>query len=159
MVNSGNFTYIKAKCRPAMQKNPPFYCLFMKLESGTPIAENCKCPTGETQTCVHIAALFITLSDIAPQACTSMRCAWSRPAQGRKPSLAADLDFGRSSLDGYVTYTGHVIQVDDLLQQLESAGCDLGVQHYFNQEVVKCQQAAPPLSASLILVDPLDKLC
>ena len=61
-----------------------------------------------------------------------VRCAWSRPAQDRKPSLATDLDFGRSSLDGYVAYTGPVPQVDNLLQQLESAGCDAGVQHYFN---------------------------
>jgi len=51
--------------------------------------------------------------------------------------------------------------VDDLLQQLESTGCDVGVQHYFNQETEKCQQAAPPPSANLIIIDvyPLDKLC
>ena len=159
MVMSGNFTYIKAKCRPTMQKDPPFYSLFIKLESGKPVAGNCKCPAGETQTCVHIAALLITLSEATPQACTSMRCAWSRPAQGGKPSLATDLDFGRSSLDGYVAYTGPVLQVDDLLQQLESVGCDVGVQHYFNQEAERCQQAVPPSSSNPVLIDPFDKLC
>jgi len=45
-----------------------------------------------------------------------------------------------------------VLQVDDLPQQLESAGWDVGVQHYFNQEAVRCQQTAPPPSTNPILV-------
>ena len=61
-------------------------------------------------------------------------------------------------MDGYAAYTGPVLQVGDLLQQLGSAGCDVGVQHYFNQEAVRCQQAAPPPSTNPILLDPLDKL-
>ena len=78
MVNTSNTIYIKAKCRPTMRKIPPFYSLFVVLNDGTPKSANCKCPAGESQTCVHIAALLITLSEITPQACTSMRCAWSK---------------------------------------------------------------------------------
>ena len=143
MVRSGSFSYIKAKCRPTMRKeskDPPFYCLFTKIMDGKPVAANCKCPTGETQTCVHVAALLITLTEITPQTCTSMRCAWSRPTQGGKPSFAADLDFGKSSVVGYVTYTGPVLDVNDLLQQLESTGCDTGIQHYYKQEEDKKAQ-------------------
>ena len=158
MVNFDNFIYIKAKCRPTMRKDPPFYSLFTKFENGAPVAANCKCPAGETQTCVHVAALLITLTEITPQACTSMRCAWSRPTQGGKPSFAVDLDFGRSSLDGYITYTGPVLQVNDLLQHLESASCDPGVQHYFKQEEERCLQSVPPPSGNPVLIDPLDKL-
>ena len=88
-----------------------------------------------------------------------MRCAWSRPAQGRKPFLATDLDFGRLSLDGYIAYTEPVLQVDDLLLQLESVGYDVGVQHYFNQEAERCQQAVPPPSSNRVLIDPLNKFC
>ena len=117
-----------------MQKDPPFYSLFIKLESGKSVAGNCNCPVGEIQACVYIAVLLITLSEVTPQSCTNIRCAWSRPAQDGKLSLATDLDFGRSSLDGYIAYTGPVLQVDDLLQQLESIGFYVGLQHYFNQE-------------------------
>ena len=158
MVKSGTFTYIKAKCRPTMRKDPPFYSLFTKLQDGKPVAGNCKCPAGETQTCVHVAALLITLTEITPQACTSVRCAWSRPTQGGKPSFAVDLDFGNSSVVGYVTYTGPVLEVNDLLHQLESAGCDTGAQHYFKQEEDRSLQSVPPPSANPVLIDPLDKL-
>ena len=72
-----------------------------------------------------------------------MRCAWSRPTQGGKPSFTVELDFGISSLDGYVTYTGPVLQVNNLLQHLESASCDPGVQHYFKQEEERCLQSVP----------------
>ena len=69
------------------------------------------------------------------------------------------MDFGQSSLTGYVEYTGPVMQVEDLLQQLESAGCDVGVQQYFNQEVERCSQSVLPASNNPVLVDPIDKLC
>ena len=113
---------------------------------------------GNTELCTYIAALLITLTEITPQACTSVRCAWSRPTQSGKPSFVVDLDFGRSSVDGYVAFTGSVVKVDDLLQQLESAGCDSGVQYYFKQEEERSLQSAPPPSANPVLIDPLDKL-
>ena len=108
--------------------------------------------------CVHVAALLITLTEITPRACTSMRCAWSRPTQGGTPSFAVDLDFGKSSVVGYVTYTGPVLEVNDLLQQLESTGCDTGVQHYFKEEENRSLQSAPQPSSNPVLIDPLDKL-
>ena len=141
-----------------MRKDPPFYSLLIKLQDGTPTAGNCKCPAGETQSCVHVAALLITLTEITPQACTSVRCAWSRPTQAGQPSFAVDLDFGRSSVDGYVAYTGPVQPVHELLEQLDRGGCDPGIQHYFKQEEERSLQSAPPPSANPVLIDPLDKL-
>lgn len=38
--------------------------------------------------------------------------------QGAKPSLAVDLDYERSSLDGYIAYTGPVLQVNGLPQKM-----------------------------------------
>jgi len=35
----------------------------------------------------------------------------------RKPSFASDLDFGKSSVAGYVTYIGSVLEMNALLQQ------------------------------------------
>ena len=59
---------------------------------------------------------------------------------------------------GYVTYTGPVLEVNDLLQQLESTGCDTGVQHYFKEEENRSLQSAPQPSSNPVLIDPLDKL-
>ena len=61
-----------------MQKDLSFYSLFSKLLNGKPTAGNCKCPAGKTQTCVHAAALLITLTEITPQACISMVQAYAR---------------------------------------------------------------------------------
>ena len=113
--NGPTTVYIKAKCRPTMRQVPPFYTLFVILTDGTPTSGNCKCPAGESQTCVHIAALLIMLSEISPQACTSVRCAWSKPSQGGKASLVANLDFGKASSEGYTAYNGPVQPVDGLL--------------------------------------------
>jgi len=33
-VRYGSYTYIKAKCRPTMRKDPPFYSLFVRMEDG-----------------------------------------------------------------------------------------------------------------------------
>ena len=160
MARCNEFAYVKAKCRPTMRQTPSFYCLFVKLNAtGMPIAGNCKCPAGSTQSCVHIAALLIMLSEITPQACTSVRCAWSRPSQGGKPSFSVDLDFGKSSSTGYFPYNGTLVPVDDLIQGLEDAGCDAGICHYFNQESLKNLQTFPSSSSNPVLIDPLDKLC
>ena len=48
------------------EKDPAFYSLFVVINNGKPTAANCKCPAGETQTCVHVAALLITLSEVIP---------------------------------------------------------------------------------------------
>ena len=60
-----DLTYVKAKCRPTMRQTPSSYFHFIKLNAtGTPVAGICKCPAGRTQSCVHIAALLIILSEI-----------------------------------------------------------------------------------------------
>ena len=102
----------KAVCSRSVQDKGMaelYHVRYFLLYVGKPVAANCKCPAGETQTYVHVAALLITLTEITPQARTSMRCAWSRPTQGGKPSFASGLDFGKSSVVGYVTYTGSVL--------------------------------------------------
>jgi len=48
MAKSGTTTYIKAKCRPTMRKDPAFYSLFVVVDDGKPTVANCKCPAGET---------------------------------------------------------------------------------------------------------------
>ena len=61
---------VKAKCRPSMRKHPPFYEVFVTLardENGYIVkGGNCKCPAGETQSCVHVAALLLTLLEVSP---------------------------------------------------------------------------------------------
>lgn len=78
--------------------------------------------------------------------------------QGGKAFLATTLDFGKSSANGYFAYNGPMLQVDDLLQRLDSAGLDPGVKHYFDQERERNQHAYTPSSANPVLIDPLDKL-
>ena len=149
--------YIKAKCRPTMRKNPPYYALFVVITDGTPSAANCKCPAGESQTCVHVAALLIMLSEITPQACTSVRCAWSRPSQG-KASFIADLDFGKASSDGYASYDGPVQPIDGLVELLQGTGCDVGVLDFIKLESEHAQRATSHLGENPVLIDLLDKI-
>ena len=156
--NGPTTVYIKAKCRPTMRQVPPFYTLFVILTDGTPTSGNCKCPAGESQTCVHIAALFIMLSEISPQACTSVRCAWSKPSQGGKASLVANLDFGKASSEGYTAYNGPVQPVDGLLDLLQDSEHDVGILEFQQQESERCECAIPPPSCNPVLTDPLDKL-
>ena len=52
----------------------------------------------------YIAALLKMLSEISQQACTSVKCAWSKPSQGEKASLVANLDFS----EGYTAYNSPV---------------------------------------------------
>ena len=67
VVSEPGTVYIKAKCRPTVCKDPPFYTLFVIFRDSTPIAGNCKCPADKSQTCVHVAALLIMLSEITPR--------------------------------------------------------------------------------------------
>jgi len=138
-----------------MRKIPPFYSLFAVLKDGAPQSANCKCPAGESH--VHIAALLITLSEIPPQACTSMRSAWSRPSQGGKALLATDLDFGKASMDGYVVYDGLVQPITGLLELLEGTE-NVGALDFSRQESQQRLHATPLPSCNPVLIDPLDKL-
>ena len=90
----GRVIFVRAKCRPTMHTNPPFYKYFVRisnpLQNGGSVVlpgcridgGNCGCPAGETQSCVHISALLFTLAEVTPIACTSLPCAWSRPSRG-----------------------------------------------------------------------------
>ena len=75
------------------------------------------------------------LSEITPQSCTSVRCAWSRPSQG-KASFVADLDFGKSLSHGYIPYDGPVQPVDGLLELLEGTDCNVGILDFIKVLIV-----------------------
>ena len=94
-----------------MHKVPPFYTLFVNLTDGALTLGNSKYPAGESETCVHISAQLI-LSEVSPQACTSVRCPWYKPSQGGKVSPVANLDFTKASSEGYTAYNGWVQPVD-----------------------------------------------
>ena len=98
-------SYICAKCRPNMRKAPSYYPLFLMIDDISIKGGNCFCAAGASQSCVHIAALLLTLAEVTPTACMSMRCAWSRPSTGRKTSLAKELDFGNVSSEWYTFHT------------------------------------------------------
>ena len=51
---------------------------------------NCRCPAGETQSCVHISALLFTLAEVTPIACTSLPCAWSFSWWGIQVAASAE---------------------------------------------------------------------
>ena len=112
------FTYLKARCRPTMRQNPPYYDNFLKLSRSVddgPITiqgANCRCSAGETQSCVHINGLLLALAEVAQTACTSQVCLWSRPrGKSSKVQLSADLDFGLASSTGYQPYCGAVLML------------------------------------------------
>ena len=76
-----------------MRKTLPFYPLFVVLDNQTlPAGGNCFCAAGASQSCVHIAALLFTLAEVTQTACTSIKCAWSRPATGSKATFSRELD-------------------------------------------------------------------
>ena len=72
-----SFTYLKARCRPTVQQNLSYCDNFLKLtrseDDGTIIIEgaNCRWPAGETQRCVHVAGLLLTLTEVTQTACTN----------------------------------------------------------------------------------------
>ena len=107
------FTFIRAHCKPTMRRQLPYYDCFIQFTSSYDVSTadptvsiegaNCQCPSRETQSCAHVAALMLTLTEVTPIAGTSKQCAWSRPAQ-----LASHLDFGYASSEGYQPYTGNL---------------------------------------------------
>ena len=125
------FTYFKARCRPTMRQNPPYYDNFLKLSrsvnDGTIIIQgaNCRCSAGETQSCVRIAGLLLTLAEVTQTACTSQVCLWSRPrGKSSKAQLSADLDLASST--GYQPYCGAVLDALALVQELQVCGLAVG---------------------------------
>ena len=57
--------HVRAKCRPTMRKQPPFYKLSVTIARSVQLegpqftvkGANCHCAAGETQSCVYVTAL------------------------------------------------------------------------------------------------------
>lgn len=161
MSQTEGMFYMRAKCRPTMRKTPPFYFLFVMVDILTKVPKggNCFCAAGASQSCVHIAALLFTLAEVTQTACTSVRCAWSRPSVGSKASFARELDFGMASLEGYLPYNGLQPPLDTLLEGLSAVGCKPAIVDFLKEEREREAMAVAPVSdASDVLQDPLDKL-
>ena len=138
----------KSKCRPTMRQHPPLYQCFVVFDSQEIRSGNCGCPAGETQSCVHVSALLLTLIEVTQTSCTSLPCAWSRPKRVGSSFAATELNFGRAG---------------DLLKACNEAGVVTGASIFFAQKEGRIKLAAQ-LPSSLhqpsrsVLTDPLDKL-
>lgn len=146
-----------------MSKNPPFYVLFVMLDCQTKVPKggNCFCAAGTSQSCVHIAAMLFTLAEVTAMACTSVRCAWTRPSAGNKvsASFSRELDFGNASQDGYFPYNGPKPSVDTLLTMLANAASKPVIIDFLDGEKERVAREATDTSHSNeVLKDPLDKL-
>ena len=119
-------TTVKSKCRPTMTTHPPYYVLFIvfardeeeEVHWSVPGA-HCFCPTGLSQSCVHVSAVLLTLVEISPVACASLLCVWSKPCGQAKHSLMRDLLFGSNGIT-YATYTGPSLDPKHLLDAIAS---------------------------------------
>ena len=135
---SSSYIFLKARCKPTMRQNPPYYENFLKLRVGKDTTEidgaNCRCPAGETQSCVHIAGLLLTLAEVTQTACTSQVCVWSRPAKSSKAQFSTELDFGLASSTGYKPYTGEKLDTSTLVQELQASGLAVGFGEYIAME-------------------------
>ena len=97
-----------------MRQNPPYYDNFLELscseDDGTINIEGatCRCPAGETQSCVHIHSwLLPSLAEVTQTACTSQVYLRCRPCgKSSKAQLSADLDFDLANSAGYQPYCG-----------------------------------------------------
>ena len=162
------FTYLKARCKPTMRQNPPYYDNFLKLsrsvDDGTITIQgaNCRCPAGETQSCVHIAGLLLTLAEVTQTACTSQVCLWSRPhGKSSKAQLSADLDFGLASSTGYQPYCGAVLDALALVQELQVSGLAVGFGDFITMEGDRQAVSNTTFMSSCdnaLLVDPFEYL-
>ena len=162
------FVYLKARCRPTMRRNPPYYHNFLKLSrsegNGTIDIEgaNCRCPAGETQSCVHIAGLLLTLAEITQTACTSQVCLWSKPCgKPTEAQLSAELDFGMASTTGYQPYSGAVLDASALVQEMQASGLAVGFGEFIEMEQERQASSTimiPPSHNARLLVDPFEYL-
>ena len=124
---------------------------------------NCRCPTGETQSCVHIAGLLLTLADVTQTACTSQVCIWSRLAMSSKAQFLTELDFRLASSTGYKPYTREKLDASTLVQELQASGLAVGFGEYIAMEQDRLVQQRNVISIqstgnSNVLRDPFDYL-
>ena len=178
VVHSSALIYICARCRPTMKRQPPYYNCFIQLmitaqhstshhesenDSVHVNGANCQCPAGEAQSCVHVAALLLTLAEITPKAGTSKPCAWSRPSGQARAQLSSDLDFGYASSEGYQPYTGKLLDMEQLLTSLDSGTTTTGIGLFCSMEkerAVTCKQLTirEKQATGGHLKDPIDHL-
>ena len=80
--------------------------------------------------------MLFTLAEVTATACTSIRCAWSRPSMGNKApaSFASELDFGVASSEGYFPYTGSKTPISILLDSFIAAGSKPALMEFFEGE-------------------------
>ena len=117
-------TTVKSKCRPTMRTHPPYYVLVFARDEEEEVhwsvlGAHCSCPTGLSQSCVHVSAVLLTFVEIFPFACTSLPCVWSKPSGQVEHSLMRDLSFGSIGIT-YATYTGPSIDPNHLLDAIGS---------------------------------------
>ena len=164
--SKGTQQFVSCKCRPTMHQHPPFYQCFVVFDSQEIRSGNCRCPAGETQSCVHLSALLLTLIEVSQTSCTSLPRAWLRPRSMGTSIAATELNFGRVSIEGYVdepSIRQTVLDVGDLLKVCDDAGVVTGASIFFAQEEDRIKLAAqtPPSlhqPTRSVLTDPLDKL-
>lgn len=106
---------------------------------------------------MHIAALLFTLAEITQTACTSIRCAWSRPITGSQATFARELDFGAASQEGYVPYTGSKPPITTLLDSLGAAGSKPAIADFLDNERER-ESVSSAKATGTNLQDPIDKL-
>ena len=144
-------------------KNPQFYHCFVVFVSHDIRSANCQCPAGETQSCVHVSALLLTLARVTQTSCTSLP-AWSRPKVMGRYTIARDLNFGRASVEGYAeeqSLQQSRLDVGNLLKACNEAGVVTGASIFFGQEEDRKRAGqAQPLQQPQrhLLIDPLDRL-
>ena len=64
---------------------------------------------------VCTCSLLFTLAEVTQTACTSIKCAWSRPATGSNATFSRELDFRVASQEGYFLYNGPKPPITTLL--------------------------------------------
>ena len=137
MCAHNDVIYMRGKCLPTMRSKPPFYFLFIMVDikAMRPTGGNCFCAAGASQSCVHISAMLLTVAEVTATACTSIRCAWSKPSGAKAPAvLASELDFGIASSEGHFPYTGLKPPASTLLDSLAAAGSRPAVMDFFEGE-------------------------
>ncbi len=107
------------------------------------------CAAGATKSCVHVAALPLTLAEELPIACTSMKSTWSRPSTASKAVLS------KASSEGYVPCNGPKPLIDAILKDLQAAGSKPGIIDYFEGENSRWALKKDATNETTHLKDPM----
>ena len=141
-----------------MRTKPPYYSVFVSMSKDedssdwTIVNGNCSCPTGLSQSCVHLTALLLTVIEISPLACTSLPCLWSRPSGSLKGTFMENL---RSKDTSYIPYEGRLLDPSLLLERISAlpTGQNTAAVKYFKE-----MDRSTASATSVALPDPLQLL-